>query len=166
MSTFFENILLKTCEEKNKKSALLGDYNIDLLNIENDEKISDFYNLLTAFGFRPLILQASRIQTTSRSTSATLIDNIFVNGFDNMSIGGNITTSISDHYPQFSVIEIFFTVSHKSKNVCSFGRSFKNFNQNEFESELKSVNWNHHFENKNSDQCLNFFNNKVECLLN
>ena len=37
--------------------------------------------------------------------TATLIDNIFVNGQAQKYNSGNITTSISDHLPQFIIIE-------------------------------------------------------------
>ena len=162
---FFENLLVQISQEKNKKCAILGDLNINLLDIENDEKSFDFYTTLTAFGFRPLILQPTRVQTTSRSTSATLIDNIFVNDIENTCTGGNITTHISDHFPQFCFIPNFLVISQTTKNSQKYGRSFKNFSQNEFNNEIKNVNWELHFHNKNSDQCLNFLITKIDLLL-
>lgn len=107
IDNFFETKLLQISKEKSKKCALLGDFNIDLLKSDSDDKTCEFYDLVTTFGFRPLILQPTRVQTTCRSTSATLIDNIFVNDMENTSTGGNITTSISDHFPQFCNIDIF-----------------------------------------------------------
>ena len=121
--------MLKVSKEK-KKCALLGDFNIDLLKTESDDKTSEFYNFLSGFGFRPLILQPTRVQTTSRSTSASLIDHIFVNDFENISTGGNITTTISDHFSQFSSIPGFFGTPEKPKRIQLFGRSFIFFNQN------------------------------------
>ena len=49
-------------------------------------------------GFRLIILQPSRVQKTSRSNSATLIDNIYTN---NMEIFCKHYFSISDHFSQF-----------------------------------------------------------------
>ena len=116
-------------------------YNIDLLQVDNDDKSCDFYNLMLDFGFRPLILQPTRVQTTTISTSATLIDNIFVNDFENTSIGGNITTSISDHFPQFCLISDFFTRTSTANNALRYSRNFKPFNKDEFEIDLITVNW-------------------------
>ena len=55
--------------------ALLGDFNIDLINYNSHTGVSDFYDHMSTHGFRPLILQPTRVT----STSATLIDNIFIN---------------------------------------------------------------------------------------
>ena len=158
-SNFFEKLMLKISQEK-KKCALLGDFNIDLLKTESDDKTSEFYNFLAGFGFRPLILQPTRVQTTSRSTSASLIDNIFINDFENLSTGGNITSSISDHFSQFCSIPGFLGASDKPTKFDRFGRSFKNFNQNEFEDEIKSINWIEMFLGKSSDDCTSLFSTK------
>ena len=49
----------------------------------------------------PYILQPTRV--TNRS--ATLIDNIFANTFNFNALSGNLVTKISDHFPQFLIIE-------------------------------------------------------------
>ena len=143
----------------------MGDFNIDLLKTESDDKTSEFYNFLSGFGFRPLILQPTRVQTTSRSTPASLIDNIFVNDFENISTGGNITTTISDHFSKFSSIPGFFGTPEKPKKIQRFGRSFNFFNQNEFSDEIKSINWTDLFDGKNSNQCLSLFIEKFDQLM-
>ena len=133
--------------------------------MENDDKNCEFYDLMSSFGYRPLILQPTRVQTTSISTSATLIDNIYVNDCENISTGGNITTSISDHFPQFSIISNFLQADRSSTKSVRFGRSFKNFNKDEFEKELKNVDWNAEFYEKNADYCTTILIKKVEYLL-
>ena len=52
----------------------------------------------------PLILQPTRIT----SHSNTLIDNIFSNAIDPGVTSGNLTATISDHLPQFSIIPNMF----------------------------------------------------------
>jgi len=49
----------------------------------------------------PYILQPTRV--TDRS--ATLIDNMFANTFNFNALSGNLVTKISDHFPQFLIIE-------------------------------------------------------------
>ena len=165
LEKMFEGLLIKISNEKNKKCAFLGDYNIDLLHVEHDDKSCEFYDIFSNFGFRPLILQPTRVQTTSISTSATLIDNIYVNDCENVSTGGNITTSISDHFPQFCIISDFLDAARSSKNSPRFGRSFKHFNKDEFEKELNNVDWVSIFQRKNADDCTSFLVNQVEHLL-
>ena len=58
-----------------RKFLVSGDFNIDLLKIENDDSIKDFYNSLTLNLFVPHITLPTRIT----SHSQTLIDNIFSN---------------------------------------------------------------------------------------
>ena len=82
--------------------ALLGDFNVDLLKCDDDTNTGIFFDLLSSYGYRPLILQPTRVT----SDSATIIDNIYINDIEARSSGGNITTSISDHFPQFCTLNI------------------------------------------------------------
>ena len=81
----------------------MGDFNLDLLKTESDKDILDFYDFLCSFGFWPLILQPTQVT----ASTASLIDNIFINSLGTESKGGNLTTSISDHFSQFCVLDIF-----------------------------------------------------------
>ena len=109
-STFLDKALHNITKSK-KKCILLGDFNIDLIKYETQSSVSVFYDQISAHGFRPLILQPSRIS----SNSATLIDNIFINDLACCSRGGNLTTSISDHFMQFSQIDLFENNEKHSK---------------------------------------------------
>ena len=103
MKNFFENLIKSACDKANNKNIILMvDFNFDLLKTDSDQNVSTFYDFLSTFGFCPLILQPTRVT----ATSATLIDNIFVNNIETESIGGNITTSISDHFTQFCAIDV------------------------------------------------------------
>ena len=109
--------------------------------------------------FRPLILQPTRVT----ATSATLIDNIFVNSIGTDSLGGNLTISISDHFAQFSAIDIF----NKTKNpsIPVKRRCFKNFSHAEFDQELKNIDWPAIFANKNCEDAFSDFYKKIDTLL-
>ena len=74
---------------------------------------------------------------------------------------GNITISISDHYPQFCIVDIF-DKSKTNKREVKFGRSFKNFNPNEFSNELKLINWNQILHGKGSPEALKIFLGVIE----
>ena len=107
LSNFNEELLKKTLvqisKEKSKICILLGDWNANLLDYENHKDTEDFYEILSSYSFQPLILQPTRVNRGS----ATLIDNIFINDLTISSNGGNIVTSISDHFPQFCSLNIF-----------------------------------------------------------
>ena len=125
LEKFLEPTLQKLSKEK-RTCALAGDFNYDLLKYESHTETNAFYDILSAHAFRPLILHPSRV--TSKSN--TLIDNIFINDLSCSSIGGNITTSISDHFPQFCQTNIL--ESEKSSNTIKYACNFKTFNDSEF----------------------------------
>ena len=162
---FSEKILNTLSNSKNKVCALLGDFNIDLLKTDTHDQTCEFYDIISAFGFRPLILQPSRVQSTNRGTSATLIDNIYVSDFQNLSLGGNITASVSDHFPQFCSISDFFTPSKMPKNHLRYGRSFRHFSNREFQEDISKIDWNSNFQDKNTNECTEQFINNIGNLL-
>ena len=101
---FNENVFNEFMEKvasENKVCYMLGDFNIDLLKIDSDKDIMNFYNSLTSNLFVPHITLPTRIT----SHSQTLIDNIFSNNTDfAQGISGNFTFSISDHLAQFLIM--------------------------------------------------------------
>ena len=67
--------VLSKLTKENKEIYICGDFNIDLLKIENNHIYQQFYNLLCSFGFLPKIIQP----TQDTDHHSTLIDNIFSN---------------------------------------------------------------------------------------
>ena len=112
---YLKNLLKKLDREK-KQVYLMGDFNLDLLQIENNDKISEYYDILTSYLFVPHITLPTRITASSK----TLIDNIFSND-PNFSAGisGNFTFSISDHLPQFLLPPDEPKGPPKKHNICS-----------------------------------------------
>ena len=74
LKSFVDDFLLKILSGiGNSTCVLLGDFNADLLKIENHEDTNYFYNVLTSNGFRPLILQPTRVAASSATLIALLI---------------------------------------------------------------------------------------------
>ena len=97
---YFEPLLKKLSHE-NKNIFLAGDYNINLLHSDTNEQTSTFLNNLSSNLFIPHIILPTRITSKSK----TLIDNIFSNSTNFTSfVSGNLTSTISDHLPQFFTI--------------------------------------------------------------
>ena len=69
----FSDILVKINAEK-RPTYLLGDFNIDLLKYNKNQKTQKFLNLLLSNGFYPRIDKPTRIT----DSTATLIDNILL----------------------------------------------------------------------------------------
>ena len=73
--------------------------------------------------------------------TATLIDNILINSYENKCTSGNITTSVSDHLLQFLIIEYFKDQTYKIENPKAAIWYYKNFNSESFQSNIKEIDW-------------------------
>ena len=84
-----------------KQLCIVADYNLDLLKTESSKYSHDFLMCLQSCYLIPTIDKPTRV----RQNSVTLIDNIFVNNPEQVSVSGNIVSDISDHFLQFSVLK-------------------------------------------------------------
>ena len=108
------NKLLEYTSKEQKSVFLLGDFIVNPLNYNEHDQTIEFLDSVASNSFMTLILQPTRIT----SHSNTLIDNIFSNVIDPDIISGNLTATISDHQPQFSVIpNMFGNISGNKSNI-------------------------------------------------
>ena len=83
-----------------------------------------------------------------------------------LSKGGNLTSSISDHFLQFSQIDLFDNHSYNSHKNNRYKRNWRIFNNREFEDELSKINWNDISNPRlSTDESFTIFYNKIEKLL-
>ena len=130
------NTLLDKISKENKSVFLLGDFNVDLLKYDKHAPTNAFLDSLSSHMFLPHIVQPTRISTTSK----TLIDNIFSNIHTPSSVSGNLTSSISDHLPQFLIVpDIFLNLSPPKSNI--YERDWNNFDQENFILDYLAVDW-------------------------
>ena len=73
--------------------------------------------------------------TRVRSSSATLIDKIFVNTPDIVAACGNIISDISDHFSQFCLLK---STRDKTKTRNFKMRDFSNFSSDSFNDDLSN----------------------------
>ena len=123
--------LLKKLTKENKLCYLTGDFNMNLLSMNKDKDVQEFFDNLTDKKFMPLI----KIPTRIAKNSKTLIDNIFFNQFSNNIVSGNLTVGISDHLPQFSIIPIE-TKSKTNQKRNVYKRNFCKFDLQNFKKDL------------------------------
>ena len=155
--------LLQKLSYENKSIFLTGDFNINLLKCDSDDDTSEYFNSLTSNNLLPHITLPTRI--TDRSS--TLIDNIFSNATNSNIFSGNITTSISDHLPQFLIHPgMNETFIPRKQNV--FRRDTKRFNKENFSQEFLEINWNTIIEADKDDtnSAFSSFFSKFNSLLN
>ena len=92
--------LLTKINHENKKNIIAGDYNLNLLIYTQIRGVREFLEGLLYKNFLSQITLATRVA----QKTVSLIDNIFTNSEEDRCYSGSITTSISDHLPQFLVI--------------------------------------------------------------
>ena len=103
--------LLNKIQTERKFSVLAGDFNLKLIKYSNTTGINQFLEIILSHNFMLQIKLPTRV--TGRTT--TLIDNMLINSYENKCSSGNITTSFSDHLPQFLIIENFKGQTYKIK---------------------------------------------------
>ena len=122
-------ITLKKVNKEKKKTIICGDFNLNLLNFDNDKQVNSFLSTMFQQNFQPCITEPTRITNANKPS---LVDNIFINTFDNP-VCGNILEHISyDHLPNFVTINH----EHKNKKTSEKKRDKRNFDPNKFQSEL------------------------------
>ena len=104
----------------NKQAFIMGDFNLNSLNYDSHTPTFDFMNILFSNNFLPYITRPTRIS----NNSATIIDNIFTNLTNSKITSGNILTHISDHFPQFLILENA-NISHKKQKLLKREPLFK-----------------------------------------
>ena len=107
---FNDNLLQKVTKER-KSVFLIGDFNLNLLNYETHSATNDSINSVISYSYLPYILHPTRVT----EYSAIVIDIIFSNITDCESTSGNILCQVSDHFPQFIIVEICY-------KSCSFAK--------------------------------------------
>ena len=91
---------MQKISKENELLFIMGDFNVNLLNYESHNDTNDFINTMISHCLLPLILHPTRVT----DHSATVIDNIFSNNTSYETISGNIISQISDHCPQFVIL--------------------------------------------------------------
>ena len=110
----------KKCWKKKETVVLLRDFNANLLKYDHhDDEVADFLDTMYSKLLLPNISSPTRIT----STSATLIDSIFTNDYDNTFTSGNLVTTLPDHLAQILIVAIQNTTKHKEPQKVHRGFS-------------------------------------------
>ena len=132
------DFIYKAAEKINREGKyclLMGDFNIDLIQFDTHPETEEFVNTLESYSFHPHILKPTRIT----DHSATLIDNIFFNSLEHHAISGNVLSGISDHLPNFIIIN---KLSALPKNFKIYRRNYSSIDKDSLAAEFSNIDWN------------------------
>ena len=130
---YFTSAIDKISKES-KIAILVADFNINLLNYDTHSDTAEFLNTLGSYCFQPHITKRTRIT----DHSATLIDHIYFNSMEHRTISGNILCDITDHLPNFLIINKF-SYNFSNSKIVIYRRDYSNFASDDFLNEVKSV---------------------------
>ena len=97
-----------------------------MLKFDKNKEITEFLDFLTTKWFTPQILGPTRI---TENEQVSLIDNFFINFNDWHCTSGNFFEKISDHLPNFLIIEKLSYHLEKNKKPY-YKRDYTNFDEN------------------------------------
>ena len=137
--------ILEMLNRSKRKVILAGDYNIDLLKINEKHLFSTFHDTLLSYNYIPKIT----LPTQLFNTSATLIDDLFCNlPLELLQSRTATTTPISDHLPYFILLNCNLSKPTPPKfiNITKITpEHIENFKQNIVSADLVSlINTNEH----------------------
>lgn len=135
----------KLCKAKSRL-IFCGDFNIDLLHVDNNPNASSFIDILYGNNLSPTVHWPTRITFNTVS----LIDNIFTNSNCNLN-SGIILSDLSDHFPVFCVLDIDFKYDlNKTKSEKFVSRRLTTKKHiNNLNSHLRAISWNFITEHSN-----------------
>ena len=127
---------LKTVAKEGKEVYLCGDFNVDLLKLDENNKYLEYFNLLSSYGFLPLIIHPTRVVEYQEPS---LIDNIFSNNITDEILSGNIYFTLSEHFSQFASIK---REKLDIRKVNLYERDYSKYSETDFHDDVSIQNWN------------------------
>ena len=161
------NPVLLDINKDAKNVVLTGDFNIDLLKLNSNEKFQEFYDTLTKIDLLPVITLPTRMSTRN----ATLIDQIYCKSSNPLTIAdsGILAAKISDHMAIFAALNFNINKTYTVTDKISM-RSFTGRNIDSFTNELEDINWHQVFDhNTTADPLISYdnkFSTKLEEVMN
>ena len=133
---------------------VIGDFNVNTLLNSADKEL--LYETMIAFNFSQLIHEV-----TTTSGTNTCIDLIFTNCFE-INSSGVLNVHISDHLP----VHVIREHQHVKNGFRKFkGRSYRNFEMDNYLTSLENCNWTYFDECNNSTECWDIYENMLKRML-
>ena len=112
----FSNAISSLKNNHKHNLILAGDFNINMLKINEQENSSNCFDMLTSFSLCPQIKYPTRFS----NRTGTLIDTFFcfLTRYTLESTAGILIKKFSDHQPYFLILDTILKKEHTSKFVC------------------------------------------------
>ena len=152
---FMESLspILDIIKNEKKISYIMGDFNINLMNVDCHIQSSEFLEMMFSYNLLPLIYKPTRIT----NSSATLIDNIFATYKPNSTgLQGICCTDVSDHFPIFYIDQ---TTTPTRPSEFIYKRQYTPTNLRKFNRLLSETDWHDVYENDDAQGAFSEFNN-------
>ena len=131
------NKILSTNDILKKEVIMAGDFNMNLLDFEQNKKVQNFLNILFSHSMMPVINKQTRVT----KNTATAIDHIFINSVTTAKFKtGIIKSDISDHFPIFFVADYNIYIK-ETKERFIFRRELSDNSVEKFKCKLRTVSW-------------------------
>ena len=133
-----------------KDIFIMGDSNVNIHKKGSNES-KELLNMMSSYGLKQYINEPTRLSNNS------CIDLLFTN-CDYISRSGTLNLNYSDHQA------IFITKKkqkQKSEKITFEGRSYKNYNKEQFQYDLQLINWNDFFETQDPEIAWSFLIGKI-----
>ena len=153
--------LLRKLKAEKKYIHIMGDVNINLINMDKHSPTQDFVDTLLEHGMIPTISKPTRVT----KSSATLIDNIFTNLVKNSSsvFSGLLYTDLTDHFPVFFIDT---STSLEQDESIIRKRVYSDININKFNQRLSKVDWTSVLTAKDAQKAYSSFHDIMSKLYN
>ena len=141
---------------------IVGDVNIDLKKFQSHQETKAYIDNLIINNFTPTVVMPTRIT----SKSATIIDHIYYtnNGKSNFRdslTAGNLWCDISDHLPNFLLLECDKSVKYSMENR-PFIRLHSLKNLERFRSLIDNIDWSNAYYYSSSNEAYSYFHEKIK----
>ena len=116
---------------------MAGDFNMNLLNFEQNKKVQNFLNIIFGHSMMLVINKPTRVA----KNTAIALDHIFINAVTTTKFKtGIIKSDISDHFPIFFVADCHNHIK-ETKERFIFRRDLSNTSVEKFKHKLRTLNW-------------------------
>ena len=136
-----------------------GDFNLNVLDYNKNEKVRKFLNLTFQYGLVPIINKPTKPTRATKNT-ATAIDHIITNSLLHSTMNtGIIKHDVSDHFPIFLVAETENRITPEIK-VKITKRLINNKTKKNFKNALQKITWEDVISYKQTDSAYKAFLSK------
>ena len=131
------NKILSTNDILKKEVIMTGDFNMNLLDFEQNKKVQNFLNIMFGYSMMPVINKPTRVT----KNTATAIDHIFIISVTTTKFKtGIIKSDISDHFPIFFVADYNIYIKETKERVI-FRCDLSDISVEKFKYKLRTVSW-------------------------